>query len=417
MPKRRKVLAQAGGALLTGVIAGGCLDNEGEEKNGEKDITTQDSEGTVITTRYNGTISNKPDNLRFVLSKYATPYAYRPLKRHLSQEINTTITLEKEQTSLKWVDRFQHDRGEVGETLAVIAVSAHERDEVEIVLNREHKQHGYNYGSALVTRADSSINSVRDLRDGTITIGNDLNLASTIYPLNMIDDAGLDTGRLPRGNGAEADFHPYWVPNPMEYGQEALNLLLNDNRVDAAGVADFLVRTDKAIKNEIRILDSKEGIPSPPVVVRHDLNNGTRDAIMDAFLTAPSEVFEEFWFRAVQKAQTDRYYQSVVKPLADLNISADLVAQDKLPDWVTQRGSETPSSEDRLFPASENGPGLVDIDRRDSNTETLGPMSEITIRSRRTERESNAVASTTIESRPQRSGVARVSYQPNENGR
>lgn len=402
MLKRRKVLTRGGEALLTGVAVGGCVDNGGGDETGRETITTRTTKGAGTTpTRDDEETVDAPDKLRFILSNYAKQNTYHSLERHLSKEIDTTVTLDKEQTYLTWVDRFQHDRGEVGETLAVIAAPAHERDEVEIVLDREHKQHGYTHGSALVTRADSSIHSVTDLRGGTITLGNDLNLASTIYPLQMIDAAGLDTGRLPRGNGEKADFNPYWLRDPTQYGKEALEVLRNDTSVDAAGVAEFIVRRDGAPTDGLRILDSKGGIPSPPVVVRHDLDTGKRDAIVDAFLTAPPEVFEEFWFRAVREAQTERYHEKVVKPLEDLNIGTGFIAKDNLPDWVTQRGLDISSATDRLLPASENGPGLIDLDGQDTNTETLGPMSEITIRSGRTDLESNAVASTTIELSPQ----------------
>lgn len=354
MPRRREILSRVGSVVLIGVGTGGCTGLNG---NGNGNTT-----GTY----------------QIVLSKYAKRDEYHPIRRQLSNLTDTEFGLYRVPNHSGWVNRFQNGSGHLGETLATVASMAQDLGEVEIVLDRKHKQHGFGYESALVTRTESSIDTVADLENRKILFGNDFNLATTVYPLNLLQNAGLGIDNLPRGNGPEADFKPRWVDNPTQYGQNALARLKKDMEVSAAGVADFLVRESTDTDQEdVEILDSKPGIPTPPILVESDLKSERRDAFVDAFLNAPPDAFDRVWFSGVRETPDvqERYIKGVMTPLERVSIpSADIAS--RLPDWARDRNGGVQGGR-KLLPDRENGPGLVETGEQISTGGTDRPASDL----------------------------------------
>jgi ABC-type phosphate/phosphonate transport system substrate-binding protein len=370
---RREILSRVGGVVLISVGTGGCTGSNGNG-NGNGTTTTEEASGGESEES-----DLDPSTYQIVLSKYAKRKEYQPIRRQLSNLTGAEFGLNRAPNYPGWVNRFQNGSGHLGETLATIASMARDLGEAEIVLDREHKQHGYGYGSALVTKTDSPIDSVGDLENRTVLFGNDLNLATTVYPLNLLQNAGLGIGDLPRGTGSEADFTPEWVDDPTQYGQEALKRLKTDGEVSAAGVADFLVReSTDTVQGEIEILDSKSGIPTPPVLVESDLKSEQRDAFVDAFLNIPPDAFDRVWFSDVRETPDvqERYMKGVITPLERVGISSTAIASAGLPVWARDRDGGVQAGR-KLLPGRENGPGLVETGEQISTGGTDRPASDL----------------------------------------
>ena len=159
-------------------------------------------------------------------------------------------------------------------------VLAKNEADIQVVL-KSHRKGSAAYYAAIITRADSGINSLKDLRNKTFAFGDSLSTTGHIIPKKMFIEAGIDPAK---------DFKHILYSG----GHDATVLAVLNRKVDAgATFANFTDGKDAAwmqyLKNpeeqkQIRAIAYSEPIPADNLVLRADLDAGLGKKIQEIFL-------------------------------------------------------------------------------------------------------------------------------------
>lgn len=125
------------------------------------------------------------------------------------------------------------------------------------------------YHSMIISRTDSSINTISDLKGRSFAFGDPHSLSSYIAPRIMLLDAGVDSKDL--------QFYEYLGPH-----EEILNAVLED-KFDAGGVTESIVHKYKS--KDIKIIKSSEELPGFCICITKAFSENYRTPLRTA-LTA-----------------------------------------------------------------------------------------------------------------------------------
>ncbi len=220
------------------------------------------------------------------------------------------------------------DLAETGPFAAAVGV---ETDNLDVVLQR----FGYGtwtYKSIIAVRNDSDISEIADLEGRRVAFSDPLSTSGFLFPAAGMKEAGIDIGNLPEGNGSQAAFDPVFAG-----GHVQSYTLLAEEQVDAAGMGGFVRDTKTGptpdeFSEVATTLHEDDGLPRAPIVVSSQLPDESKDAIKQAFLEAPDEVYwgadgeegtdDDLWFGNVREATVDDY-QVVIDTANTLGIGPD----------------------------------------------------------------------------------------------
>jgi len=224
----------------------------------------------------------------------------------------------------------QLDVAETGPLAAAVGV---DRGDAEIILQR----YGYGtweYESVVAVRNDSDISDLSDLSGKTVAFSSRLSSSGALFPLySMSTEGGLDIGNLPEGDGSQAEFDARFAG-----GHASSFTLLEAGQVDAAAMGGFVAYTDAGPSTETfeevaTILHEDGGIPRAPIVVSPELDDAARNAVQEAFLDAPDEVYwgeddeegthDDLWFSDVRAADAETY-RPVLDAAEELDVGIDV---------------------------------------------------------------------------------------------
>jgi phosphonate transport system substrate-binding protein len=151
---------------------------------------------------------------------------------------------------------------------------------VRVVLKSERKGSPYYY-AAIITRADSGIKTLEDLRGKTFAFGDPVSTSANVFPRKMFHERGIDPVR---------DFKQILYSG----GHDATVLAVLNGKVDAgATYANSPDNNDTAwmryLKNsedvkKIRAIAFSEPIPADNLVINGNLDERTAKKIEDTFI-------------------------------------------------------------------------------------------------------------------------------------
>ena len=251
---------------------------------------------------------------------------YTPVGEYLTEELGGDVELQYA-SSYSAINRDlgsgNSQMAEMGPIAAALGVST---GNAEVVLQRR----GYGdwtYSSVIVTREDSDIESLEDLRGGEIAFADMLSASGSVYPLDMLRQAGVDVGNAPKTDSG-AEFEATWSGHTSAFRS------LMEGQVDAAGVGLFAATDDGEYKEGVREVARRDGLPRAPIVVSPELDDTTKEDFVDAFVDAPEEIYhgesgdpeedDNLWFDAVRPASIDTY-ESTVDTAESLGIEVGLL--------------------------------------------------------------------------------------------
>lgn len=191
-------------------------------------------------------------------------------------------------------------------------VLAKQEANIQVVL-KSHRKGSAAYYAAIITRADSGINSIKDLRNKTFAFGDSLSTTGHIIPKKMFIENGIDPAK---------DFKHILYSG----GHDATVLAVLNRKVDAgATFANFTDGKDAAwvqyLKNpeeqkQIRAIAYSEPIPADNLVLRADLDADLGRKIQEIFLDMSRDSAGQKMLRDLYQIDgfvpaTDQDYESV----------------------------------------------------------------------------------------------------------
>ena len=252
---------------------------------------------------------------------------YAPVQTTLEEATGVTTNLNYAAGYAAVLQSLGSGSGDVAETGPFAAALGVAEDRCDIILQR-YGYGSWTYASVLVTQQDSDIESLSDLEGERVAFADRLSASGALYPLFMLQDAGLSIGDLPTDTG-DADFEPQFSSHAEAFAA------LERGQVAAAGVGKFITLNDNRETIEgFRYVEQEEGIPRAPVVVSPELSDEEQASIRDALLDAPEDMYygedgeegteDDLWFSDVREADNETY-QPVVDVADELGISAELL--------------------------------------------------------------------------------------------
>ncbi len=203
---------------------------------------------------------------------------------------------------------------------------------VRVVLKSERKGNPYYY-AAIITRADSGIKKLEDLRGKTFAFGDPLSTSANVFPRKMFHDRGIDPVR---------DFKQILYSG----GHDATVLAVLNGKVDAgATYANSPDSDDTAwmryLKNpedvkKIRAIAFSEPIPADNLVINGNLNESTARRVEEIFLELSRDPAGQQMLRDLYQIDgfvpaSDKDYDSVRQAFAVAGIKLKDALQKKRP--------------------------------------------------------------------------------------
>ena len=203
---------------------------------------------------------------------------------------------------------------------------------IKVILKSERKGIPFYY-AAIITRADSGIKSLDDLRGKTFAFGDSLSTTGNVIPRKMLKDRGIDPIR---------DFKQVWYSG----GHDATVLAVLHGKVDAgATYANSPDNEDTAwmryLKNpedagKIRAIAFSEPIPADNLVVSASLDGAIVKKIESTFIDLSRDPAGKKMLRELYQIDgfvpaTDKDYDSVRQAFADAGIQIKETLQKKQP--------------------------------------------------------------------------------------
>jgi len=188
---------------------------------------------------------------------------------------------------------------------------------VKVVLKSERKGSPFYY-AAIITRADSGIKKLEDLRGKTFAFGDPLSTSANVFPRKMLREHGIDPVR---------DFKQILNSG----GHDATVLAVLNGKVDAgATYANSPDNNDTAwmryLKNpddvnKIRAIEFSEPIPADNLVINANLDERTAKKIEEIFIELSHDAQGKKMLRDLYQIDgfvtaTDKDYDSVRQAFA-----------------------------------------------------------------------------------------------------
>jgi phosphonate transport system substrate-binding protein len=203
---------------------------------------------------------------------------------------------------------------------------------VRVVLKSERKGNPYYY-AAIITRADSGIEKLEDLRGKTFAFGDPLSTSANVFPRKMLHDLGIDPVR---------DFKQILYSG----GHDATVLAVLNGKVDAgATYANSPDSNDTAwmryLKNpddvkKIRAIAFSEPIPADNLVINGSLDENIARRVEEIFLELSRDKAGKKMLRDLYQIDgfvpaSDKDYDSVRQAFAIAGIRLKEALQNKRP--------------------------------------------------------------------------------------
>ena len=265
---------------------------------------------------------------------------YGPMRDHIESSLdNADVELQYASNYSAVLQGLGSGSADIAETGPFAAALGVKSDDAEIALQRK-AYGGWKYTSVIVTREDSDIESLSDLKGKTIAFADITSASGSLYPLWMLKEEGVKIGEAPTSDNG-ADFTGTWS------GHAEAFKTLQDGQADAAGVGKFITQGDDGYVDGVRpVADYKEdynenGIPRAPMVTSPELSDENKEKLVNAISNAPDDAYlgangmpnsetpedkteDDLWFSGVRPASLETY-QPVIDVANSLGLSTDLL--------------------------------------------------------------------------------------------
>jgi phosphonate transport system substrate-binding protein len=231
--------------------------------------------------------AEKPATLRVGLIPNQSPdkvrAQYEPFRVYLQQQLGTPVEMFVATDYAGTVEALLNNRLDIAYLGGLTYVQARARGQVHpMVTEIDRLTHTPMYTSAIVTRADSSLQSLTDLRGGRFAFGDIGSTSGSLYPRIMLEQAGFKFGDDPKQAPAGIKDVVYTG------GHDATALAVQNGTVEAGGLEErILLRLEEAgtvDRNKIRLLQRSAPIEGYPWVIRDRIDRGVEARIVQAFL-------------------------------------------------------------------------------------------------------------------------------------
>jgi len=210
---------------------------------------------------------------------------YEPIKEYLSQKLGIPVEIQvtSDYTAAIEAMRSKHiDMAWFGPFSYIIAANV---ADAEAIVNGVRRSDGKSdYHSVIVTRVDSGINSLTDLKGKSFAFVDPASTSGNLIPRKMLIENGIDPDK---------DFSMSYYAgthNSVEYA-------VANGKVDAGADSDNsyqrMVDAGEIDPKINKIIYTSPAIPGSPIVVRGDLPISLKEKIKDALISMDEQTIHQ----------------------------------------------------------------------------------------------------------------------------
>ncbi|WP_396610734.1 phosphate/phosphite/phosphonate ABC transporter substrate-binding protein [Haloferax sp. S1W] len=292
-----------------------------------------------------GSVTGGSDSVKFLLTPSESDVdikkQYKPLFEYLESEASVTIDSEVAADYAAVYQAFKSGQADLADSSPTIAIQGGNEGVTEVMGIRV-AYGAAKYFSLMTTTADSEIEKLTDLEGKTVAFADRLSTSGSLFPLYMLNQAGLDTGNAP--DGKPEDFTGQWSDHST-----ARETLVNRDEVVAAGTGAFSVAShvpkdqfpqqflDISAENDgdlgsetpkLKLLAASDPIPRAPIIMRSELDSGMKSSLTDALTSVTQDDLinedlkedQQLWFTGVESGTVEDY-EPIQKVIDTLGIS------------------------------------------------------------------------------------------------
>lgn len=228
-----------------------------------------------------GNSQNEPVKLRMGLipneDSVKVKESYESLKTYLEKELNGSIELFVATDYSAVIEAMRSNKIDFAKLGPFAYLLAEREVGAEPVVMEYSSKTGGGYYSLLITRADSGIESIEDLKGKTLAYPDPASTSGYLMPKAMFKKRNLD-------------MDTYFSKLLSTGGHDGTILAVANKKVDAGAVAtidfDKMIEIGKVKESEFRVLWKSDLVPNSPIVVRPGLDEQLKNRIGQAFLDA-----------------------------------------------------------------------------------------------------------------------------------
>jgi phosphonate transport system substrate-binding protein len=221
-----------------------------------------------------------PAVLRFCLSpseeEQEFQRAFQGLMETITRETGKPVKYTGTSDFTAMIEAMRARKLEIGYFGALGYVLARDVAKADVIASPVFASGTSKYTSVVVTRVDTGIKSLADLKGKTFAFVDPASTSGYLYPSYMLTKAGIDPAKDLK--------HTIFAG-----GTTAAYLALKAGKVDAAATADIaynkMVETNAIDPKQIVIIQRSEPIPGPAIAIHADLSPALKAAIRKAFLS------------------------------------------------------------------------------------------------------------------------------------
>jgi phosphonate transport system substrate-binding protein len=230
----------------------------------------------------------------------------QPLKHHLETALGRSIELVVTTDYSSMIEAMRFGRIEVAYFGPLSYVLARSKSEIEAFAVGVSKG-SPTYTSVVITRVDSPVRTVEDIRGKTVAYGDQASTSSHLVPRAMLQDMGLV---------AERDYNVVYVG-----AHDAVARAVESGKVAAGALSrpifDSLVKSGRIDGAKLRVLAETKPIPNYPIAMQSKLSPKLKDEIRAAFLEIKDPAILKS-FRAEGFVATDDHAYDVLRSTAKI---------------------------------------------------------------------------------------------------
>lgn len=199
------------------------------------------------------------------------------LEKHLDKEIEVYIT----DNYAGLVEGMKDGVIDIGWFGAFSFIAAESQIELTPLVVQERRETGLYYQSYIITKSDSNIETLEDLKDKSFAFVDAGSTSGFVLPYALFKSRNLDIEK-------------YFSDITYSGSHEQVPQDIINGKADAGAISSIqfnkLEADEKLIKDDFKIIWQSDHIPGSPYVARSDLDGGVKEGFIESMLNIHEEI-------------------------------------------------------------------------------------------------------------------------------
>lgn len=216
-----------------------------------------------------------------VISPKGTLESYSPLLKYLEGKLNRPVELVQRRTYLEINDLIEHGEVDVAFVCTSAYVQGHDSFGMELLVAPQVNGKT-TYNSLLIVPADSTAQSIADLRGKVFAFTDPISLSGRVYPTYLVQQIGF-TSETAQWTPEEFFGRTFFTYSHDEAIRAVASKVADGAAVDSL-VFEFALARDLSLKEKVRVIHTSPDFGIPPVVVSPYTRPQVKEELESLFL-------------------------------------------------------------------------------------------------------------------------------------